>query len=142
MPVERRDVLFSFGEMSALLVRAAGRHSAHIRGSLSFLSVTEVIHTRDVPTSFHDKRTRMLDLLKEAPKGDGVIFRAAKPAVGVGTRVFGFFVPDDIMLDILLGECASLRIALPQRAAKIVLADDLNVGFRFVVDDNALELET
>jgi hypothetical protein len=142
MPVERRDVLSSFGEMSALLGRVAGRYAADIPGTLSSSTIIEVLHTRDDPRAFHDKRRRMLALLREAPKGDGAIFRATKPAAVKGERTFAFFVPENVMLDILIGECASLKIALPRRANKLVVAEDLSVGLRLVVDDNGLKLET
>jgi hypothetical protein len=141
MPVERRDVLFSLGEINPVLVRAAGRSSGHIPGNLSSMSVIEVKHTRDLSTAFHDQRTRLLALLKEAPEGDGVIFRATKPGTLIGERTLAFFVPDNVMLDALLAACASLSIALPRRPNKLVIAEDLKIGLRIILDDNALELE-
>ena len=141
MPVERRDVLFTLGEINAVLVRAADKRSDHIPGNLSSMNLIEVMHTRDLSTSFHDQRTRMLALLKEEPKGDGAIFRATKPAAVIGERTFGCFVPDSVMLDALLAECTSLKIVLPRRPNKLVIAENLNVGLRFILDDNALELE-
>jgi hypothetical protein len=79
--------------------------------------------------------------LKEAPEGDGVIFRATKPGTLIGERTLAFFVPDNVMLDALLAACASLSIALPRRPNKLVIAEDLKIGLRIILDDNALELE-
>lgn len=142
MPVDRRDVLFSFSEMNALLPRVAGKYTAHFPPALSALNILEVMHTSDVATSFHDKRTRMLTLLKRPAEGDGAIFRARRPAAIIGEVIFGFFVPDSAMMEILLAECTALNIALPRRATKLIIAEDLNMGLRCTIDDNGLAFET
>jgi len=121
MPIERRDVLFSLNETAPLLARVADKYPLLIPGDVSQLKIIEVMHTRDTSKSFHDQRTRMLALLTEAPRDAGVIFRATRSAGLPGARTCGFFVPEDVILDVLLDACRSLSIVLPKRASKVAL---------------------
>jgi hypothetical protein len=140
MPTEKRLVLFGLDEAIVLLARMADKYPALIPGNLSALRIIEIVHTRDIPKLFHDHKTRMLSVLMEPPKGDGVIFRTVKPSLLIGERTIGLFVPDNVILEAFLGGCSSLKIMLPRRANKLVIVEDFRIGFRITLDDNPLEL--
>jgi hypothetical protein len=140
MPAERRLVLFGLDEVILLLSRAAYKYPALIPSDLSALMIIEIMHTRDLPKLFHDHKTRLLALLKDPPKGDGVILRIVKPSLLIGERTIGLFVPDSVILEVFLGACSSLKIMLPRRADKLVIVEGFKIGFRITLDDNPLEL--
>lgn len=141
MPKERRDVIFDLYETNAALARLADKYSGVIPKNLSTASIVEVAHTRDSTKLTHERKSRMLDLLKETPKEEGVVFRAAKKTGIMGEKAFVFFVPDAVTLEALLGACKRTEVILPKRARKIIIAEDLIVGLRFVLDDNALTFD-
>jgi hypothetical protein len=140
MPTERRLVLFGLDEVILLLARIADKYPALIPGNLSALRIIEIMHNRDLPKLFHDHKTRMLALLKEPPKGDGVIFRIVKPSLLIGERTIGLFVPDSVILEVFLGECSSLKIMLPRGANKVVIVEECRIGLRITLGDKPLEL--
>jgi hypothetical protein len=140
MPVENRNIIFNLNEMVALLALIEDKYPALVPNNISGLKIVEIIHTRDLANSFHDRKRRMLSLLTMTPKSDGVIFRALKPSLLNREKTLGFFVPDSVLLDAFLGICRSLKIVLPRSADKSILAEEFNIGLRISMDDSPLKL--
>lgn len=140
MPVERRDILFFLNEVRPMLDYSRDTARTHIPTWLDNASLIEVAHTRDLEGGFHDRRARFDGLIKR-PHESGILFRALRQNIIGAKRDAAFFVPDNAMLAILMRGCHERKIRIPRNGAKKVIAPDLMVGIRIVMEDEKLTLE-
>lgn len=148
MIIERRQILFDFVEMHALLYQALNndRMFEHIVppafASYMILGALHTRHFEDVPSEL---RILMRSLVKDNPP-DGVIFRIHKKNAARHEKEIGFVVPERMMLKVLVDECLKRKIPLPRKADKTCLTRELYVGFEFTLQSGQsagfeLELE-
>ncbi|WP_412033197.1 hypothetical protein ACLIR7_08910 [Nitratireductor aquimarinus] len=140
MPVEHRDILFFLNEVAPMLESGRDLAAGYLPDWLHDASLVEVAHTRDLSGGFHDRRARFEGLLKPI-RQPGLVFRALRRGIFGGNRDSAFFVPEAAMLAILMRGCADRKIRLPRNGDKKVIAPDLLVGIRIVLDDETLTLE-
>lgn len=139
MALERREILFTLAEIKdALLAIDPGDRSIALTYDMNLI---EAVHTRDIHRQFHVVRDRYASIYKDHLGKDGVMFRAAhKSARGYG-QYYEFFVPDYTMLQAIIFACKKAKIMAPRSAEKAVIAEDIFIGVRFEIAQNALVLE-
>lgn len=142
MPIERRDILFYLPEIhSALIAGLEGDSLRSIHIDINNMMLQEAMHTDERTQQFRERRKRMEALLKEPAVGAGVLFRAVYKSVLGFDKPTGFFIPDPVMVRVLVQTCREQGIQLPRNAVKTVIVEDLYVGLRINIGDNNLELE-
>jgi hypothetical protein len=139
MAVERREILFSLAEVKdALLAIDTGDRSIPLTYDLNLI---EAVHTRDIHRQFHVVRDRYANIYKDHLGKDGVLFRAAHSGPRGYDQYYEFFIPDDTMLRAILFACKKAKIMAPRSAQKQVIAEDIFLGLKFEIAQNALVLE-
>lgn len=139
MPVERRDILFYLNEVVPMLQMAAGDVSEYVPRSLEGTNLLEVAHTYDLSSGFHDRRERFTALLKIPTSPQGVVFRGVRYSIA-SEKDFAFFIPEDVMKEVIIAACLREGIRLPRHGHKNVIAENLMVGLRITLNEMTLEI--
>ena len=146
MIIERRQILFDFVEVHALLYQAlnTNRMFEHIvPAAFSSYYILGALHTRHFEDVSAELRTLMRSLVKDNPP-EGVIFRIHKKNAARHEKEIGFVVPEKMMLGVLVDDCIKRKIPLPRKTEKTCMTRELYVGFEFTIQSGqsaGLELE-
>lgn len=129
MALERREILFSLGEIKdALMVIDGGMRKIPATYDMNLV---EAVHTRDIHKQFHGIRDRYANIYKDTLGKDGVMFRGGNTSRLGFDQSIEFFVPEETMLKAILFACKKANIMIPRTAQKAVIAEDLFIGIRF-----------
>jgi hypothetical protein len=130
MSTERRDILFTMAEFADVLSRAARDYPSLITGNLRKAPPVEALPVTDKGASFAFQNKRVAEMLDKPPRENGIVFRTLSAESG---QEKAFFIPENILIEIMVEELQRLKVILPRPAEKTALVDGIYIGMRMVL---------
>ncbi len=135
MFVERRDTLFGFTDILQLLIRAQPKISKHVPSNIGTYRIRSARTVDEIKQNRHRFKAFFEYVDTDTPRD--LVFFILEDVKGNDVHMF---VPQDIVLELLIEKFIENRIPLPKNSRKEIVTDDHMLGVRMIINNSELSL--
>ena len=140
MPFEERHILFYLEEIYDILLDENDRIKKFLPFKLKTVTLLEVAHTSKIHTTLLEKRDLYSKVMQIPNDTPSTLFYGVQKKL-LNEKEVGFYIPDDILVEILKDTCINRQISLPRGSERNVISDNLSVGLRIRLSGGSLAIE-